>query len=261
MGGDPVTFEYDADGLLTRAGELNLTRDPAHGLIARTDVAGITGTQRHNDFGELAEREFLVNGGELYGTTYTRDALGRIIEKTETVDGTAITETYTYDETGRLTEVHRNGTLAHRYTYDANGNRTRHDSAAGITTADYDAQDRLTRYGDQTYSYNAAGDLTEKTAPEGTTTYDYDATGNLRQVNLPDGAELEYLIDGQDRRIGKQVDGELQQGWLYRDQLNPLAQTDGEGNITHRFIYGEQGHVPSYMVKDGQTSQLRQFKP
>lgn len=45
------------------------------------------------------------------------------------------------------------------------------------------------------------------------------------------------------------VDGALDKGWLYRDQLNPVAQTDGDGNITHRFVYAEQSHAPSYMIR------------
>src|SRR5262249_18392103 len=32
-GGSPIAFRYDADGLLTRAGDLTLTRDPQNGLL------------------------------------------------------------------------------------------------------------------------------------------------------------------------------------------------------------------------------------
>jgi len=68
--------------------------------------------------------------------------------------------------------------------------------------------------------------------------------------------EIEYLIDGQDRRVGKIVDGALQKGWLYRDQLNPVAQLDGSGTVTHRFVYGDKSNVPAYMVKDGTTYRI-----
>jgi YD repeat-containing protein len=39
------------------------------------------------------------------------------------------------------------------------------------------------------------------------TIYHYDALGNLLSVDLPDGRLVEYVIDGQNRRIGKMMDG------------------------------------------------------
>jgi len=35
-----------------------------------------------------------------------------------------------------------------------------------------------------------------------------------------------YVIDGRNRRIGKKVNGTLVQGFLYKDQLNPIAELD-----------------------------------
>ena len=95
-----------------------------------------------------------------------------------------------------------------------------------------------------------------KTESEGTTVYNYDLMGNLTYVQLPDGTEIEYIIDGQNRRIGKKVDGTLVQGFIYHDQLNPVAELDGDGNVFARFIYGENGHVPAYMIKDGVTYRI-----
>jgi RHS repeat-associated protein len=56
--------------------------------------------------------------------------------------------------------------------------------------------------------------------------------------------------------VGKKVDGTLEKAWLYKDQLNPVAQLDGAGNVTHRFIYGAKANVPAYMVKDGTTYRI-----
>jgi hypothetical protein len=41
----------------------------------------------------------------------------------------------------------------------------------------------------------------------------------------------------------------LVRGWLYKEGLNPVAQLDGDGKITHRFVYGAKANVPAYMVK------------
>jgi len=56
----------------------------------------------------------------------------------------------------------------------------------------------------------------------------YDTRGrlsNLTQVSLPSGTTLNYLIDGQ------KVNGVLTQGFLYQDQLNPIAELDGSGAV------------------------------
>ncbi|QPJ63823.1 MAG: hypothetical protein G3M70_13955 [Candidatus Nitronauta litoralis] len=60
--------------------------------------------------------------------------------------------------------------------------------------------------------------------------------------------DIEYLIDGRNRRIGKKVGGTLEQQWLYKDQLNPIAELDGSGNITKLFIYASRANVPDVMV-------------
>jgi len=50
---------------------------------------------------------------------YTRDRLGRITRKVETIEGVTATWDYTYDPAGRLQEVYRDGTRLSRYEYDA----------------------------------------------------------------------------------------------------------------------------------------------
>jgi RHS repeat-associated protein len=198
----------------------------------------------------------IVSGENLYSNEFQRDKLGRIVEEIETLGGETRTWQYDYDLAGRLTEVRRNGTPVHLYDYDSNGNRSSHTGPAGTRTGTYDTQDRITEYDDATYTHTPAGERATKTTAEGTTEYDYDAAGNLREVVLPDGTTIEYLIDGRDRRIGKVVDGTLEKGWLYRDQLNPVAQLDGDDNVTHRFVYADKPNVPAYMVKDGTTYRI-----
>ncbi len=100
--------------------------------------------------------------------------------------------------------------------------------------------------------------MEDSAAPPGDldTLYTYDALGNLTQVDLPDGRIISYVIDGQNRRVGKKVDGILVQGWLFEDQLNPVAELDGAGNVVARFVYGTRPNVPDYMVKGGVTYRI-----
>lgn len=55
---------------------------------------------------------------------------------------------------------------------------------------------------------------------------------------------------------GKQVNGTLVQGFLYQDQLKPLAELDGTGNVVSRFVYATRVNVPDYMVKGGKTYRI-----
>ena len=127
---------------------------------------------------------------------------------------------------GRLTEVKLNGLTLTTYVYDSNGNRLTKTSPSGSTTYTYDAQDRLLTANGKTFTYTANGELSAQTSPQHRTpnTYSYDVLGNLLAATLPNGTQIEYVHDGQNRRIGKQVNGALVQGFLYQNQLNPVAE-------------------------------------
>jgi RHS repeat-associated protein len=64
------------------------------------------------------------------------------------------------------------------------------------------------------------------------------------------------LIDGQDRRIGKKVNGTLVQGFLYQNALSPVAELDSSNNVVSRFVYGSRLNVPDYMIRGGVTYRI-----
>ena len=256
-GGNSITLQYDPDSLLTQAGSLTLTRHPQHGLLTGTAVGNVADTVTYSTFGEVATYQASYNSSPLLNINYTRDTLGRIIQKVETIGGVTTTTVYGYDQSGRLTDVTQDGTLTARYEYDGNGNRLSvTGSASGMVAGTYDAQDRLTSYGAVTYTYTANGEVQTATSGGETTTYSYDVFGNLIAVGLPDGTAVEYVIDGQHRRVGKKVNGVLTQGFLYSSQLRPAAELDGSGAVVSRFVYGTKINVPDYMVKNGATYRL-----
>jgi RHS repeat-associated protein len=80
--------------------------------------------------------------------------------------------------------------------------------------------------------------------------------GNLRQVILPDGTAIDYVIDGQNRRIGKKRNNVLEQGFLYQDQLKPIAELDGNNQIVSRFVYATGANVPDFMIKGTNTYRI-----
>jgi RHS repeat-associated protein len=256
VNGMPVSYSYDNDGLLTAAGDLGLERSPVNGLLTATNLGSTATSRSYNGFGEMASETALVNGSAVLGTQYERDKLGRITRKVENIEGVSTVYDYGYDLAGRLETVTENGAVVSTYTYDENGNRLGHAGKSGLASATYDAQDRLVTYGNASYAYTENGELVAKAQGGVTTQYHYDVLGNLMQVILPGDMTIDYLIDGRNRRIGKKVNGQLVQGFLYKDQLNPIAELDGSGNVVSRFVYGEKGNVPSYMVKDGITYRI-----
>ena len=259
-----TAFRYDNDGLLTGGDTtflpdtgtdhiFDITRRADSGLLSGTTLDKITTTLEYTPFGELKKETAAFDGALLYEAVYTYDKLSRVETKTETVAGGAA-DFYEYDYhplNGRLQEVKQNGAVVEAYQYDANGNRSFAQNAAGtVDNIVTDDQDRLLEYGDDTtYTYTANGELRTKTVAGQTTVYHYDVFNNLTKVEQPDGTTIiEYPIDPADRRAAKKIDGILQKTWLYHGPVNPVAETDAGGDITAYFVYGTQEHVPDYMV-------------
>lgn len=253
VNGQAISFAYDRDDLFLGAGDMTIVRSAANGLVEATNLGSVATSHEYNAFGELALDAAIVSGEERYSAAYpVRDRVGRIKEKIETIEGEIRTFEYDYDPVGRLEVVRVDGSISSQYAYDANGNRIAHNG----TAATYDGQDRLLSYGEATYTYTPNGERLTKTDTSGITRYDYDVLGNLREVEIPDGQIIEYVIDGRNRRVGKKVNGTLQQGFLYGNQLEPVAELDADGNVVSRFVYASKAHSPDYMVKSGTTYRI-----
>ena len=132
-------FGYDNDMLLTCASPttcspagadaLRLTRHPQHGMVTNIALGQTSEAWTYNAFGELARQVATFNSAPLVNITYdapgfTRDALGRIVRKTETILGVTKMYEYRYDALRRLDQVKINGVVDEEFTYDNNGNRT-----------------------------------------------------------------------------------------------------------------------------------------
>jgi len=242
-----VQYTYDADGLVTGAGDLTLRRDSRNGLLTGTTLGKLSDSYVYNEFGEVTAYSASYDGSPLLSFDYTRDDAGRI--------RTTGSLGYEYDSAGRLSKATNAGTPVAEYSYDANGNRLSHAFVGGSNTATYDAEDRLLQYGAATYTYTPDGELKTKTIAGAVTTYDYDAAGNLRSVVLP-GTRIDYVIDAQNRRVGKKVDGTLTRGWLYADPLRVVAELDGSSQVVSQFVYGSRGNVPDTMIRNGVTYRI-----
>ena len=211
----------------------------------------VASTWAYDAYGALESSTTKVSGATVFQETIVRDALARPISKAEVVQGVTVNWAYGYDAANRLQQVTKDGAMVGAYLFDANGNRT---SASGVA-ATFDSQDRLLAVGPVRYSYDAFGSLLEKrdtsTAPGRVTQYQHDGNGGLRKATLPDGTVLDYLVDARARRVGKKRNGVLERGWLYDGQLRIVAELDGSGSVTSRFVYGVLSHSPDYLERNG----------
>ena len=257
-GGSVVASSYDPDGLPASVGAMALTYD-ANNLQTSTRLGTVSDTSAYNPYAELLDFRLKVGSADAYRAQFTRDALGRVTQKIETIQGVADTYGYSYDLGGRLVGVTRNGMSSAAYTYDANSNRASYAGPFGNIPAaqvTVDAQDRLLIYGGNHYAYNSFGQLTSKSNASGTTSYTYDEFGNLTHVALPGGTAIDYVIDGLNRRIGKRVNGTLVRRWVWDAKVRVVAELDGSGNLLSRFVYATHVNVPDYVVQGASTYRL-----
>jgi RHS repeat-associated protein len=251
-GTNPIGIQYDPDSLTTQIGNLNLTRSATTGLITATALGALSDNFGYDAFGEPATYSASQSGTGVYNATYARDNLGRITSQSETLGGVTHTFAYTYDLAGRLVTVQQDGAASAAYTYDTNNNRL----SNGSVSATYDAQDRLIQYGSATYVNTPNGERQTRTAAGQTTTYRYDGLSNLTGVTLPNATQLTYVQDAGGRRVGKQVNGATVQGFLYQDDLRPIAELDAGGQVVSQFVYASHSTVPDYFVKGGVTYRI-----
>ena len=61
-------------------------------------------------------------------------------------------------------------------------------------------------------------------------------------------SDYQYDTNG-NRRIGVKEDGVVTRQWIYQDQLNPVAELDGAGNLVSEFVYAAKTNVPSGIVR------------
>jgi RHS repeat-associated protein len=253
-----ITYLRDKDGLLVQSGSLSLTRDRNHGKVTATTLQNVSDQSGFNRFGEIEVYTASHQGSSLLNLIWTRDQVGQITRRIETLDGVTTTNDYTYDVAGRLAEVRQDDAVVEVYTYDANGNRLT-SAGNGTSSADYDDSDALTTWfnGSATrFTYNGHLELIERVTGNQTNRYAYSALGHLHQAVLPDGTEIDYVLDGRNRRIGKRRNGTLVQGFLYQDQWRPIAELDGSNAVVSRFIYATHPHVPAYLIRGGVNFRL-----
>ncbi len=255
--GASINYVYDNDSDLIQVGDLNITRSITNGRITRTQLNRIFVNKSYSAFGELTVLRNRYQSSRIFQDyKYTRDRLGRISQKLETLEGTPqSTFNYTYDTAGRLTSVQKNGSTILSQVFDSNSNRTQVTENGSTVNATYDAKDQILTWGTLQFTHNLNGELVTITdsanLPAGGTSFTYNVFGHFKSVTLPNGSQITYPLDAFNRRVGKRVNGSLVKQFLWQDGLKIAAEYDGSNQLVSEFIYAQSVNAPDYMIRGG----------
>jgi RHS repeat-associated protein len=242
--GTAIDYTYDADDVLSQVGGMQITRG-ANGQFATTKLSSIATSYGYDGFGDLSGMTATYGGSTMLSTTLTKDSVGRIIGRTESVNGVSNAASYQYDHLDRISSVTIGGVTT-SYSYDVNGNRLNNGAV-------YDAQDRLISDSIYNYAYDGRGALRQKVSKLNgeVSNYQYDVFGHLMSATLPGGKSVNYQLDGLGRRVARQVNGGAWTGLIYQDDTHLIGMVDASGIVTAQFVYGTSDHSPDYMSKNG----------
>jgi len=285
-----VQFDYDANGNRTQIREpLGTTRyvyDSLNRVTSYTDVYGKTigyvydpngnvqvliypdGKQVRYDY-DADNRMIAVTDwtGRTLNYEYNNiDLLTKIIPPSITDNGQT---QYSYDLAGRLTSLinyhSHGGPNSYAFTLDQNGNRITANIqeplpnrvATSTQGYNYDAANRIQNAGSITFTSDPNGNVTSKTENGMTTNYTYDFNDRLTndQSNT-------YTYNAQGVRVSKSHSGVVTRYVVdvNRELSQVLCETDGNGNITSYYIYG-QGLIYKVLPTANNPHYYYQFDP
>eukprot|EP00828_Plagiopyla_frontata_P031438 TRINITY_DN4127_c0_g4_i1.p1 TRINITY_DN4127_c0_g4~~TRINITY_DN4127_c0_g4_i1.p1 ORF type:complete len:677 (+),score=268.79 TRINITY_DN4127_c0_g4_i1:180-2210(+) len=203
------------------------------------------------DWGDKSEAERLA-GNAPYFLELETGRSGRVVRRTERIDGRRETWRYKYDREGRLTSCLSATGWAQDYEYDSTGCRNA-DYAVGrvpfMRVFRQDRRHRLRTVDDTSFEYGKNGLLAVRRGPDGVFRYHYDSEGRMVMAELPDGRLVEYRHDGRGRPELRLVNGDPATILRWRDD-GRLAGF-GNGRREWMFAYDGEERLPRSAVVDG----------
>ena len=246
IAGSVIDVTRDDVGRVTSLGDLALSWDDA-GRVATTELGAVRSVRSYDGVGALESEAWTVDGSPFVALNTARDARGRAT--TETTAGS--TRSYSYDPAGHLAGA-ADPSAAWTYAWDRHDNLTAISGPAGSAQLTYDDRDRLVTRGQTTYTWRDDGVLTGWSDPSGSTTLTVDDLGRTTGVALPDGRSIRYLLDGAGRRVAREVDGDLAEGYLYDHGGAPVALVGADGAVTQRYVRTDS-NAPAFILTDHAT--------
>jgi RHS repeat-associated protein len=233
--GKVVSYSYDdvgnKTGVTDSSGTTTYEYNADNNLVKETSSSGRITTYNYNTIHNLTGKT--VNGKSVtlnYGTSGNLDSMvdsnnittsfgydpNNNRTATNYASGTKVT--YGYDATDKLTNVKNLGPTGNvlsnfDYTYYDNGQVKTVTDSNGITTYEYDGQNRITKITNPqgntiVYTYDSVGNRTSVVNTVGTTssttTYAYDpVTNQLNSISNPDGSTASYTYNANGNTLTK----------------------------------------------------------
>lgn len=163
---------------------------------------------------ETIKKQSVSNPGKEKVTSFTYDASGNMLTRTETGYSSTFafsyTTTYTYNSNGQVTSIDGSRTdVSDVITYEYYPNDTAEGLNRGMLKKITNAAGHVTLYSSYNafgqaeevtdansvvsgFIYDTDGRMTSKTTDGIVTTYDYDNVGNLTAIHLPEGRNITY---------------------------------------------------------------------
>ncbi|MEU1879880.1 RHS repeat-associated core domain-containing protein [Streptosporangium sp. NPDC020072] len=237
-----ATFGWDKGERLTTAADPVSARsftygyDGADRLTTLTSATPTTTQGFGYDAMDRLTSHTLKNsaGTQLAKIVYEWNRDDNLVSKTTEGTAGAGTNTYGYDQLGRLTSWKAPNGNTTSYTWDASGNRT----SAGDKTFTYDERNRLVSGGGTDYTYTPRGTLASETTAGATKNLTFDAYDQL----ISDG-DVTYGYDALGRVVSRNQANDDQR-FVYSGMANDIvAITDGAGTVKSRYGRGPSGDL------------------
>ncbi len=222
------------------------------------------GTVYQDEFdssGRVGRRTVLAQGAgaALEDLAYAYDGSGAISSIEDALNG-ALSQTITYDASGRLSSLQRGG-VSHVMSYDANGNWLSHSDQAATRTYQFEpTSNRLQGYqsdrpGDasRTYHYDGVGNRTGEVAEGDERAFQYDGFNRLIRAQV-NGSSTQYLVNGLGQRVGKLRPDGSSVNYVYVGQNQIIADHDSQSGWTNYLWFGE---TLMGVLRSGQLHQVR----
>ena len=170
--------------------------------------------------------------------------------------GGKVTETnFVYDPINQLlNEALPNGT-SKSYTYDGFGNRTsvkvvENGKETKSIAATFNEGNQLVKFGNESLTYDVNGNRTS----DGKYKYTWNEDNQIVAITKQgeNNAFVTYKYDEDNRRIEKNVNGQVTRYFYDGDSINPLYETDGSGKVLRQYVYSVNG-LRMAMKSQGQT--------
>jgi RHS repeat-associated protein len=255
------TWAYDSLGRVTETtngagAKISYTYDPA-GEVTSITYPGSTGTVKraYDPAGRLES----ITDWKGNTTTFQYDAEGNLAKGTDPTTGTALTDTYTFDNAGAISGITtaQGSTNLATFSYKRdNANQLKEATASGAlsesNTYAYNSLEQLSETNGSKYTYDPANRLTEQ---PGSIKQAYDPAGELTpQTNGP--ASINYTYDEKGERTSAIPNPEStapNYGYTYNQagELASVAQTPTTG--PHALI--DEGADTTFLVRgDGSVT-------